>query len=76
MRAPSIAPRDCAPRPQLDRVDLIDRESRSTATQWKLNLPMKRRKKRWRRDEVVRRQLGNGDKNKIRGIYCPWPVEP
>ena len=27
------------------------------------------RKKRRRRDEVVRRQLGKGDKNKIRGIY-------
>ena len=26
-------------------------------------------KKRRRRDEVVRRQLGKGDKNKIRGIY-------
>ena len=26
-------------------------------------------KKRGRRDEVVRRQLGKGDKNKIRGIY-------
>jgi hypothetical protein len=26
-------------------------------------------KKRRRRDEVVRRQLGKGDKNKMRGIY-------
>ncbi|WP_316172194.1 hypothetical protein [Bradyrhizobium sp. SZCCHNRI3037] len=26
-------------------------------------------KKRRRRDEVVRRQFGKGDKNKIRGIY-------
>ncbi|MDP3243701.1 MAG: hypothetical protein Q8M69_25025, partial [Reyranella sp.] len=26
-------------------------------------------KKRRRRDEVVRRQLGKGDKNRIRGIY-------
>jgi hypothetical protein len=26
-------------------------------------------KKRWRRDEVVRRQLAKSDKNKIRGIY-------
>jgi hypothetical protein len=26
-------------------------------------------KKRRRRDEVVRRQLGKGDKNKIRAIY-------
>jgi hypothetical protein len=30
---------------------------------------MTRRKRRRRRDEVVRRQLGKGDKNKIRGIY-------
>ena len=36
---------------------------------WKLNSPTTRRKKRPRRDEVVRRQLGKGDKNKIRGIY-------
>ena len=35
----------------------------------KLNSPTTRRKKRRRRDEVVRRQLGKGDKNKIRGIY-------
>ena len=28
-----------------------------------------RREKCWRRDEVVRRQLGKGDKNKICGIY-------
>jgi len=26
-------------------------------------------KERWRCDEVVRRQLAKGDKNKIRGIY-------
>jgi hypothetical protein len=26
-------------------------------------------KQRWRRDEVVRRLRGKGDKNKIRGIY-------
>ena len=31
--------------------------------------PTTRRKERRRRDEVVRRQLGKGDKNKIRGIY-------
>ena len=37
--------------------------------QWKPNLPRTRRKKRRRRGEVVRRQLGKGDKNKIRGIY-------
>ncbi len=36
--------------------------------QWKPNLPRTRRKKRRRRGEVVRRQLGNGDKNKIRDI--------
>ena len=36
---------------------------------WKPNSPTTRRKKRRRRDEVVRRQLGKGDKNKIRGIY-------
>ena len=33
-------------------------------------------KKKRRRDEVVRRQLGKGDKNKIRGIYnraAYWP---
>ena len=30
---------------------------------------MTRRKKRRRRDEVVRRQLGKGHKNKVPGIY-------
>ena len=36
-----------------------------------------RRKKRRRRDEVVRCQLGKGDKNKIRGIYNrPAPIGP
>jgi hypothetical protein len=32
------------------------------------NLPTTRRKKRQPRDEVVRRQLDDGDQNKIRGI--------
>jgi hypothetical protein len=45
------------------------RMARSTAMWWKPNSPTTRRKKRRRRGEVVRRQLGKGDKNKIRSIY-------
>jgi hypothetical protein len=50
----------CAQALSLTTSTLLDGEARSTATQWKPNLPTKRRKKR-RRREVVRRQLGNGD---------------
>jgi hypothetical protein len=52
-----------------DRVNPAHEEGAFDDDVMEVNSPTTRRKKAPRRDEMVRRQLGKDDKNKIPGIY-------